>query len=101
MSLPSEVEVGPFVFRVASDRRTSLELAREGKLGDTQFERLLIRVRGDMVQEVQEETLVHEILHAVWALTPLAGEVDDQLEERVVRALSPYLFPLVRLWLAG
>lgn len=91
----TKIRVGAFEFTVDMSPQASLALAREGKMGDSSLETLTIRVRGDMAKEVRRETLLHEICHMAWAQTPLA-ELGDDVEERVVRGLSPLLHPFVR-----
>jgi hypothetical protein len=86
-----ELTVGPHTVTVWCDPATSLALAREGKAADSDPERLSIRIRHDLALSVWRETLLHELLHHIIALTPLAAEWDEDTEERVVRALSPYL----------
>jgi hypothetical protein len=86
-----ELTVGPHTVTVWCDPATSLALAREGKAADSDPERLSIRIRHDLALSVWRETLVHEVLHHIIALTPMAAEWDESTEEQVVRALSPYL----------
>lgn len=42
------------------------------------------------------DTLLHELMHAVWHNTDLQGEVGPGLEERIVRNLSSGLIALFR-----
>ena len=76
--------------------KATLDLASDGKLGDSSLERLLIRVRGDLARPVRREILTHEVLHMLWAQTPLPAEFDSDAEERVVRGLSPGLSVFAR-----
>lgn len=92
----SELTVGAFTFQVDMGQKATLELASEGKLGDSTLERLLIRVRGDLPRPVRHEILLHEVMHMAWAQTGLAGDMPDEVEERVIRSLSPILSVFAR-----
>ena len=86
-----ELSIGPHTFTVWSDPDTSLQLASEGKDGDSDVRFLRIRVRHDLPDSLWRETLLHEVLHMCLALTHLAVRLDDDAEEDLVRALAPYL----------
>jgi hypothetical protein len=86
-----EVTVGPHKVTVVSDATVTLALAKEGKQADSDAETLTIRIRHDLHPSVWREVLCHETLHVIIAQTHLAARWDDDTEEEVVRALSPYL----------
>lgn len=90
-----KVRIGPHLVRVLYDRKTTLDLAKEGKYGDSDVGALTIRVRGDLPDSVWQETLCHEVLHHIVALTHLATRWPEQEEEEIIRALSPYLSSVV------
>lgn len=92
-----ELTVGPHIIRVLSDRDTDVLLAEAGVSGDSDTERLTIRVRSDLPATVRNEVLLHELLHHVIALTHLAVRWSDEEQEEVVRALSPLLSMAVRV----
>jgi hypothetical protein len=87
-----EITVGAHVVNVMMGDDVDLELAREGKYGDSDVERLTIRVRSDLPNSVRRETVLHEVMHHIWAQTPLAVMFSEEQEEQVIRALSPMLF---------
>jgi hypothetical protein len=89
-----KLRIGPHEVEVLSDPATSLELARAEAYGDSDVGKLVIRVQHDLPPSVWRETLVHEVLHHVWALTNLPAVLATEDEERVVRALSPFLAEL-------
>lgn len=89
-----KLRIGIHDVEVVSDRVTDVALAGENLLGDSDTTKLLIRVRSDLPASVWHDTLVHEALHHALAQTPLAVELSDELEERLVRALAPYLVQL-------
>jgi Zn-dependent peptidase ImmA (M78 family) len=47
----------------------------------------VIHIDGEQTPFEECDTLIHELLHAVWAQMSLT-DLDDQLEERIVRALG-------------
>ena len=46
-----------------------------------------IHIEGDQTAFEECDTVIHELLHAVWSQMSLT-DLDDQLEERIVRALG-------------
>jgi hypothetical protein len=86
-----ELSIGPHRFVVVSDPATSLELASEGRDGDSDLRRLKIRVRHDLPESLWRETLLHEVIHMCLALTHLSPRFEGDAEEDLVRALTPYL----------
>ena len=61
--------------------------------GKTDFTRQIIYVDDVLSPEAKACTLLHEILHAVWALHALS---DDDKEERIVTALGNGLSQVFR-----
>lgn len=92
-----ELTVGPHIVRVLSDHDTDILLAEAGVSGDSDTDRLIIRVRSDLPSTVRNEVLLHELLHHVIALTHLQVRWSDEEQEEVVRALSPLLAMAVRV----
>lgn len=92
---PKTVTVGIFTFTVESGPKATLELADDGDYGHTDVPSLSMKIRGDVAEDVWWETLLHEMMHAAWAQTPLAQMFSSEQEEQVVRGLAPLLFPLL------
>ena len=90
--LPREVEVGTFTYTVDFGPKATLELAHDGDFGKTDHDSLTIKIRSDVHPDVAAETLLHEMMHAAWAQTPLAQMLTSDQEEQVIRALCPLLF---------
>lgn len=82
--------MGPHVVTVVSGPATDVELLRDGLVGDSDPERLRVRVRSDLAPTVRDETVIHELIHVAWHLTALP-ELLDEHEETVVRSLSPWI----------
>lgn len=85
------IRLGPHDIRVVSDDDTTLELARDGKFGEFDMDSLTIKIRNDVAETVWRETLCHEMVHAVIAMTHLQVRLDDDLQEEVCRSFGPYL----------
>ena len=86
-----ELTIGPHTFVVDSDPAVSLSLASDGRDGDSDLRNLRIRIRHDLPESLWRETLLHEVIHMCLALTHLAPRWDEETEEDLVRALTPYL----------
>ena len=86
-----ELTLGPYIIRVLKDEATDLLLAEEGREGDSDVRRGIIRVRSDLDYAREREVMVHELLHHVVALTHLAVRWSDDEQEEVIRALAPWL----------
>lgn len=67
-----------------------LDLLREGVVGRSDVEHLTIEVRSDLAPSVRTETILHEVLHHIWAQTALP-ELLEGHEEVVIRSLAPLL----------
>lgn len=94
MNMPAIIRVGPFDFTVLSDDATDRELLEDGDAGASDPLRLTIKVRSDLPDAVRHETLVHEVLHCILAVTHLANQMSDGEEEALVRSIAPHLAEL-------
>lgn len=90
--LPKQVQVGPFLWKVDSGAKATLELAKSADYGETDLDTLTIRVRSDVHPDVARETLLHELIHAAFAVSALSDWPSEQ-QEQVCRALAPLLLP--------
>lgn len=85
------IQMGPHRIKVLSGTSVTLDLAKDGKYGDSNLEQLTIRVRDDLPASVWRETMVHEVLHHAFGLTEYVEKWSDETVEGLIRALSPYL----------
>ena len=92
-----ELNVGPHLIRVMSDAETDIDLAEKQVTGESDTDRLLIRVRSDLPRSVRDEVLLHELLHHVIALTHLQARWSDEEQEEVIRAIAPLLSMAVKV----
>ena len=88
MQLPKLVHVGPHDYLVHVKERLP-----DDDFGEIDFETLVITISGRVDIQVQIETLLHELLHAI---NQLADITDDTAEEDVVTRTTPYLLALIR-----
>jgi hypothetical protein len=93
------VQVGPNRYRVVLDQAAIDRIGAEGGtdlLGDTDREKLVITLSPGAAEDVVRETLLHEVLHAVFDVTGLGHEIGNKREEALIRRLSPALLDVIR-----
>lgn len=89
-----KLAIGPHKIDIVVNDQATFQLTREGKFGDSDVEQLKIRVRSDLPRSVFQETLVHEVLHHVVAMTAWVERLSDEQQEDLIRSVSPYLAQL-------
>ena len=95
--IPAHVDVGCHRFTIRSDADTAAGLRENGNRAETRAERLLILLDPDLPQSLLAESLLHEVLHACWAQTPLrCAEGIKDSEEDIVTALAPLIVGVLR-----
>lgn len=72
------------------------EAVVDNNLGMTNHEHLTIAVKDNQIPLEEADTLVHEILHVLWYHMALYADIDDDIEERVVRAMATALTASLR-----
>jgi len=96
VSLPEQIRVGPHTITIVSDQADMNRRSVEGKHDlDGQFDHRKneIAVHPGQHPDQQAETLLHEILHAVFGFTKLDDLSND---EDVVNRLAPALLDTLR-----
>ena len=91
--IPKSVQVGPFRFRIETDDVAKITLTDAH--GETDIERLVIRLHPDRNTMIIRETLLHETLHACASVAGLDHELGAELEEKVVRRLATILLDVM------
>ncbi|NDC55599.1 MAG: hypothetical protein EBZ69_02125 [Alphaproteobacteria bacterium] len=89
---PSEVRVGPYLFRV--EYREDVSDSEPDLFGITIPRDQRIIVSSRQTDQCERDTLLHEVLHAVFYASGLFREVDN--EERVVAGVSTWLLMVLR-----
>ena len=87
--IPRTVRVGPYRYKVV-DRHGS------ENLGECEVDKLRIHVQVGQPPDSERDTLLHELLHACIAHSGLDRRLADDVEEDVVRSLSPILLDTLR-----
>jgi hypothetical protein len=95
-----EIALGPYVITVVSNEATDVLLAEDGRDGDSDLRRGIIRVRSDLDWYRQREVILHELLHHVVGFTHLATKWSVDEQEEVIRALAPWLAMVVTVALS-
>lgn len=94
-----KIKIGPYKFTVVFDKKKQLEAQKKLKQGDTfgmmdPFSQT-IWVDPDQAEDSKADTLLHEVLHAVW-LAAGAHESKPKTEEAVISTLTPGLLCALR-----
>lgn len=97
MKCPKRVKVGHRLFKIEFDQK----IAEVGRgLGFTASDNdfiLLAEVQG---KSALRDTVLHELLHAIWCQTPIIQDYPDDGEdsagEKIISAITPYLVSVLR-----
>lgn len=96
MEIPQTVKIGGFVWSVEENEK----VAAEGNVyGSTHHTKQRIFLEPNETPQKKEQTLLHEILHAIWHQTGLGKRfIGDQskIEEEIVHALSMSLYQVLK-----
>lgn len=98
-NIPTTIRIGPYDYTVIVDSERIKELERETSselYGITSPGILEIALQPNVADMVLRETLLHELIHALFYNTGISERFTDKTEEQIVRALSPALFSLLR-----
>ena len=90
MTAPARLRIGAQWWQV---RRAKLDGDRQ-KYGETDERRLRITLAPWVGPGQARDTLLHEVLHAIWSQTALDQDEDEQ--ERIVRSFTPWLLQVLR-----
>lgn len=96
--IPVAITVGPHCYAVVLDEAALIALAAneaELILGNCDTKACVITLDPSAAKSQVRETLIHEVLHAVTALTAIAGDLGE-VEESVVTRLAPALLEVLR-----
>lgn len=96
MKVPGSLLLGAHVYEVRADKDTARLLRDEDSRGDSRPDQLIIRIDADRPHTAVAETLWHEAMHCAWNHTGLNLGLEEDDEEKIVTAISPLLFELLR-----
>lgn len=97
--LPAGFDLGPFTYTVLVDEVAIAKVSKRQGLdlfGNCDGDMLTVTIDPGVAPGMLRETLLHEALHAVTAMSGVAYEQGEEGEERLVRRLSPLLLELLR-----
>lgn len=85
------IQIGPFKYEHVRN------INEDGDIGETNYESLTITISNDPKynEQILQETLVHEVLHAILYTTPYHHFFDNEEEENFIRTVSPLLYQVI------
>lgn len=96
--MPQQVTVGRTTYRVVCDAAEWHELTQkiginQNDHGGTNHHQLIMAVNPSDHAQQQADTLLHEIMHAIWFVGCLANALNSEgdKEEAVIGQLSPWM----------
>ena len=92
-SPPETVYVEPYRFEIVNDANWSMQT---GNMGNciTDIQRIVIDA--NLSPQSERETVLHELLHAIWAQTSLQKRDTEEQQEEAVWQLAPRLLALLK-----
>lgn len=96
MNPPKRVRIGHATFDVKTDPSTQLDLADRNLAGESDGNRLTLKVNTAYPPGTVAETLLHEVLHMCLFVTGTDSLIEDDVEERVIRPMAMALFGVLR-----
>jgi hypothetical protein len=100
MNLPKTVQVGPFTYSVSDSEvdalRSKVDEENAHNVGRSDHSKQTITIDPSQGDDQKADTLLHEVLHAVWAATGLYQTPAAKHEEVIVTTLSTTLLDTLR-----
>lgn len=93
MKLPKRIDVGPITFTLSLVEGLRSEDDRK-LYGECRLPEQAIVLDSSQGPDLLADTLLHEVLHAAWAQTPL--DESEIPEEVVIQALAPVILLALR-----
>lgn len=96
--LPSKIRVGSTTYAVRYNKAEldAISVAQKSDyVGHTHHHQLVMTVDDTVASEVMRDTVLHEVLHALWYSTGLT-EFAEFTEEQAVSVLAPALMSVLR-----
>jgi hypothetical protein len=99
MQLPQTVQVGPYRYRLEVDGAAIAQARseeRDDRVGHHDAKASRLVVDPDQSADCVADTVLHELLHAIWFMAGLQQGRAAPYEESVVATLSPALLDTLR-----
>lgn len=100
VKLPKRLRIGSFTWKLRYDNEAT---AASGTTGATMADQLTVIVQSKAsgnAKQVVQDTVLHEVLHAIWAQTYLKTDYpdsgNDSVGEKMISELSPHILALLR-----
>lgn len=95
-TLPKTLKIGGFVWTITSSQQTA---DAASAYGHTFCGKQVINIEPNTPDQLKEQTLLHEIMHAVWwqtGLWEMYRNKDKYMEEHIVATLSQGLYQVLK-----
>lgn len=90
---PKMVRVGPRYLKLRKEKGLSFKADVTGVAG---VDMQKIYIDADLGKEAEQDTVLHELLHAVWNQTTLEKAFTAEQEEMVLHSISPWILMLLK-----
>ena len=94
MKLPKKIIIGPHVYKIKCNKESSQVLKGTGNVGECHTKTATIYIAPGLSSSGKKETIIHEILHAIWDLSPLREEIVT--EEQAILIITPCLIKILQ-----
>lgn len=91
MKIPDKIKIGAHIYDISF--RDDMD---DSNFGVCRPSKLKIFVDSTVAQSQQEETLIHEIFHAVFAAVGMSKPLNPEDEERDVQALAHMIYQVLK-----
>jgi|ERR1035437_1797103 hypothetical protein len=95
MKIPNKLKIGGFEWEIKENK----EVAFEGNcFGSTHLPSQRIYIDPDSTMQKKEQTLIHEILHALWWQTGLTERYKKtpEIQEEIIQALGHGMYQVLK-----
>ena len=93
--LPDHVQVGPMRYTLAVNQ-AAINTEGHEAFGRTHHKAQTIQLAEGQGADQEADTVLHETLHACFAISGIGASVSTAEEERIVAAISPLLLDTLR-----
>ena len=83
MALPNEIKVGGIFYQVKQCDLSAYDSDGNYRMGNQHETKALIEIRDEMPKQKQDQTLIHEMTHAMFSEMGIVIENDEDLVNRV------------------
>jgi hypothetical protein len=94
-----KLKIGPHTYTVYFDKNMINQVntdAGEAHYGVTDIKHLKITIDPSQAHTQLQDTLLHEILHAIFDITAAQEDIDHKTEEKLIRRIAPILLQTIQ-----